>query len=560
MASRSNWINATRRTMLRLLLLFPAAASSTIAQGAPGASVPAAAAVAGQFRISGTVTNAITGEPVRRASVAALSVEDGHTIESVLCDNEGRFALSGLAAAKYQLTASKRGFRTAYYDEHDEYSTAIVTGDGQDTRNLKFRITPGAVIHGVVTADGGDPVEGARVMLFARPRAHRHGERVAQADAATTDDTGAYEFSNLAAGEYLVAVMAEPWYSLHRASGGSGAKPVGSGAGSLDVAYPVTFFDSTTDEASATPIPVAGGSTEQANINLHAVPALHLFVQASRRRDGSIARPELRQSILGTQVSAVSMGLFDRGEAQSVEFAGVAPGHYELAQGDPPRIVELDASSNQEIDPAAGTLTVEVSGIVKNTSGAAVPAELRVELQPSDGEPRREAIQSAVTNGSFRLPAVPAGRWSISVASSNRDVAVVGISAGGRSEAKNELTVGDKPISVTLIVSKGTVRVTGFARKDGRGFAGAMIVLVPRNLDQLRELARRDQSDSDGSFSLRDAVPGQYTVVAIENGWDIDWMQPEVISRYLRRGTPVTVTDTQVDRAPMSAAVQVQSP
>ena len=32
-------------------------------------------------------------------------------------------------------------------------------------------------------------------------------------------------------------------------------------------------------------------------------------------------------------------------------------------------------------------------------------------------------------------------------------------------------------------------------------------------------LIRRDQSDSDGSFALRDVVPGQYTVVAIQDGW-----------------------------------------
>jgi hypothetical protein len=72
-------------------------------------------------------------------------------------------------------------------------------------------------------------------------------------------------------------------------------------------------------------------------------------------------------------------------------------------------------------------------------------------------------------------------------------------------------------------------------------------------------LARRDQSDSDGSFALRDAAPGQYTVVAIENGWDLDWERPEVISRYLPGGIPVTVTEVSGKLVRLSQPVPVQT-
>jgi len=61
----------------------------------------------------------------------------------------------------------------------------------------------------------------------------------------------------------------------------------------------------------------------------------------------------------------------------------------------------------------------------------------------------------------------------------------------------------------------------------------------------LEGLARRDQSDSDGSFSLHDVVPGNYILVAIEDGWELDWTQPQVIGRYLPGGIPVTVTDKE---------------
>jgi hypothetical protein len=35
---------------------------------------------------------------------------------------------------------------------------------------------------------------------------------------------------------------------------------------------------------------------------------------------------------------------------------------------------------------------------------------------------------------------------------------------------------------------------------------------------------------------------GQYTVVAIEDGWKLDWQQREVIEPYLKAGVPVLVT------------------
>jgi hypothetical protein len=93
-------------------------------------------------------------------------------------------------------------------------------------------------------------------------------------------------------------------------------------------------------------------------------------------------------------------------------------------------------------------------------------------------------------------------------------------------------------------VSAGrTVRIEGAAHKSDKGFAGAMVVLVPKDLSALAELARRDQSDSDGSFTLLNVEPGEYKVVAIQDGWELDWGNPAVIARYLRGGVAVTVKE-----------------
>jgi hypothetical protein len=86
-----------------------------------------------------------------------------------------------------------------------------------------------------------------------------------------------------------------------------------------------------------------------------------------------------------------------------------------------------------------------------------------------------------------------------------------------------------------------------------------MVVLVPKNMAAWPALIRRDQSDSDGSFSLRDVIPGSYTVVAIEDGWNLDWARPEVIGRYLRSGIAVTVRDNSGKLVTLSEPVPVQT-
>jgi Carboxypeptidase regulatory-like domain len=548
--------------VLAMLLALPG-----LTQSAPQSPDPHKSPGSNLYRIAGTVVNSASGEPLRHATVAALSEEDSHTVASAESDSEGRFALLNLPAAKYQLTASKRGYRTAFYDEHDEYSTAIVTGPDQDTGSLTFRLVPGGVLHGVVLTDGGDPVADARVMLFLKSHPGKPGPRIDQADAATTDDTGSYEFNDLAAGEYLLAVVAEPWYAIHRsAKDGNRTRRKSVSidgapdpAAALDVAYPVTYYDSTTDEALATHIAVTGGSRQEADINLHAVPALHIEVDTPRKPDGSIARAELRQTVFGAVVSAESAGFLDAMQSGTTEFSGVAPGHYELAQGDPPRVVEMDATASVKVDPSLGTATASIHGALRTAAGAPLTDDCNLTLEPVEGTERQSSIQTNCIRGAFSFPNVAPGEWQLSGETSGRLLPIAAITAGGRTHAGNLITVQDRPLTLAVTVTQAATRLQGFARRDGKGVSGVMVLLVPAGMAAIEGLARRDQSDSDGSFSLRDVVPGNYIAVAIEDGWDLDWTRPQVIGRYLPGGIPVTVTDKEGKLTKLNTPVPVQT-
>ena len=507
------------------------------------------AITAGQFRIGGVLSNAVTGEPVRRAVVQAMDAT-GHTVGTSTTDSDGRFVLPRLAAAKYQVTASKRGFRTASYDEHDEFATSIVTGPDQDTTHLDYKLMPNAVVHGVVTSDDGEPVAGASVMLFKRPK--HEAQRIERAGGAQTDDTGEYEISDLAGGEYMLAVSAEPWYAVH-----GGAAPKKNSA--LDVVYPVTFFDSTTDERAATPIELAGGMRQEINISMHAVPSLHISIPAPERADGSVVVPQLQRIAFGTVIDTQSSGDFFGGaQGRTLELGGVAPGRYELAMGEPQHVVDVDLSANQQIDSDAGTAASAVKGVVRMTGGAVVPEEMTLTLNRRDGGAGQAQFATEVRGGRFTFMPVPPGDYEVLATAGDKAVPVIATAVGPKQQAGNTLTLREGGPPLTVTVSAAETRIDGFAKKDGKGAAGAMMVLLPRDPAQWKSLTRRDQSDSDGSFAFRDVAPGAYTVVAIEDGWPLDWSSYPVMQRYLRAGTNVTVSGNSGKLIKLPAPVTVQ--
>jgi hypothetical protein len=100
-------------------------------------------------------------------------------------------------------------------------------------------------------------------------------------------------------------------------------------------------------------------------------------------------------------------------------------------------------------------------------------------------------------------------------------------------------------VQLTITMSKGLARVDGKVLRGEKPVSQSMILLAPQSLEGNLDLFRRDQSDSDGTFSLYRVLPGKYIVVAIENGWDLDWQNPAVLKPFLEHGQPLEVTTGQ---------------
>ena len=120
------------------------------------------------------------------------------------------------------------------------------------------------------------------------------------------------------------------------------------------------------------------------------------------------------------------------------------------------------------------------------------------------------------------------------------------------------LAAGSSP-SLSVTLASGSAEVEGIAKRSGKLFAGAMVVLVPKNPEANRDLFRRDQSDLDGTFVLHGVIPGSYTLLAIDNGWDLDWSKPGVIAVYLKHGRTIQVGSQSGRPINVAEPIQVQS-
>jgi hypothetical protein len=155
---------------------------------------------------------------------------------------------------------------------------------------------------------------------------------------------------------------------------------------------------------------------------------------------------------------------------------------------------------------------------------------------------------------------VAAGKYEVLVWGPGTRYSVAHMSVDGAQISGHSLSLAaGTSSSVSLAVVTGDAEIQGTATRTGKGVAGAMVVLVPKNPEADRELFRRDQSDLDGTFLLRNVIPGSYTLLAIENGWDLDWSQPGVIALYLKRGRKVEVGNQSGGSTNVAEAIEVQS-
>jgi uncharacterized surface anchored protein len=547
------------------------------ARAAPQAADAPQTISGGAYRIAGTVVSKADAHPLARARITVRDAKDPQKLDSVITAEDGRFEFTRLPAGKYSLTGAKRGFISASYDQHDQFSTAIVTGVGLDTETLVLRLAPDAVITGKVLDEVGDPVRHASVQLYYDD--HSRGvDEIHQSRGAQTDDQGAFEITPLRPGTYFLSASATPWYAVHPRLEAVRSKPVSSEAAnsepsnsepeerpapaidrSLDVAYPVTYYPDVTDTDSATPIPIRGGERVQIDLHLSPVPAIHLFFRVQGNGSNGYTFPQLEQPAFDGSTSVRSSGgsMISPGV---MEITGIPAGHYNVrfpGSGQNGQINGIDLTKDGEEIEASASESLSTVKVSVKVQDEALPPGLMVGLRSGR---RVSGWRPVDAKGEAELEQVAPGRYDVVVQGSSKRYSIAHMSANGADAADHTLTVaaGSSP-SIVLTLIGGSVELQGTVKHEGEPFAGAMVVLVPKNPEMNRDLFRRDQSDLDGTFTLHGVVPGTYTVVAIDNGWDLDWAQPNVIEAYLKRGRVVQIGSQSGRHSEMGEPIELQS-
>src|SRR5579863_6432395 len=98
---------------------------------------PAAASV--ENRIAGTIVSKSDGHPLDHAVVALIEVKDRKNVKTMITKEDGKFSFEESVGGKYSLVGERKGYISAAYDAHGQFSTAIVAGAGFDTEHLLLR-------------------------------------------------------------------------------------------------------------------------------------------------------------------------------------------------------------------------------------------------------------------------------------------------------------------------------------------------------------------------------------------------------------------------------------
>jgi hypothetical protein len=325
----------------------------------------------------------------------------------------------------------------------------------------------------------------------------------------------------------------------------------------LEVVYPVTYFQNATDPSRAVPIVLRPGDSETADFNLHAIPAVRMRVRThhSSPVDGqeNIPQIEYAQRSLGsynariaTEATLVEPGI--------LEVSGLPPGSLAMrvGAGESGPFTSVDAGRTAEFDASEITAAIAIRGTLQFEDGSAVREQTAVAFR--DRATSEIRMADYLKDGTFELRSPGGATVAYDVSLANSDFAVKSVAAlGGKSVGQTIEVTGTQDVRLAVKIAKSTAIINGVVLRSAKPVPGAMILLVPTDPAHNASLLRQQQSDSDGTFSLTGVMAGKYTLLAIEDGWDLDWHDAGVLVPYLAGGEPLEVAAEHIYEAKLKA-------
>jgi len=544
-------------TTLLILLGLAAPAAHSQTGGGPAA---APAAKAGDLcSMDGRVLDALTGEPLKKASLKltpsnAKSALAGGAIVlpqvfTTSTDASGRYAMKDLDPGTYRLQVTRNGYVPGEYGARGPSKPGmdLTLARGQQARDVVVKLTPQGVISGRVVDEDGDPVASTTVQLLT-PGYSGGKKQLSTAGSATTNDLGEYRAFGLAPGKYYVTagslLVTTEALSVDRSAE---ARP--------EESYVATYYPGAVDPVSATPVEVQpGAQTRGIDITLQKARTVRVAgrVNAPGRVPLLILAPR-------TLAGALSIRMVRVDASGSFEIRGVSAGSYSLTGSTQQNGKTYSGSQPVEIgdsnlDGLIFTLApgVPVAGHIRIDGGAALdPAKLRIRLG------QREmglgalvgAIGSVLSGGdiggstgkvnddlTFQLNDISSDTYDVSVSGLPEGYFVESVRSGEADVLLSGLEVkGSSPQPLEIVLSPHGAQINGAVHNAShQPAAHATVVLVPRDKERSGHASYyRDAAiGSDGQFHFQSVPPGEYGLYAWE---DVDagaWMDPDFLKPF----------------------------
>lgn len=506
--------------------------------------------------ISGTVVDAVTGQPLNKTEIEVDGLgSDSAATPFATSDGKGNFTIIDLPPGQYRLKGHRNGYLETWYGGRraESKGTPIRLDPGQKLDGLKFKLLPFGVIAGTVREQDGEVLARANVYVF-RLQFEDGRRRIKQVTEVRTDDLGQYRVPGLIPGRYYVRAQPEQTDALrgenHSVKSDQppelllpalypgvpdpvGARPVEVTPGARVTGIDITLPRSTTQRVTGHVAIGAGASLRKVVLTYASERGggAGFEFEAKHKSNGDFLFPAVPPG--SYLISAISQPP-RKPTTDATEMFFYQPSyavHVPLQVGSTPLDnVQIALSPGTQVD---GHVTVEGEKDVKLGSWAVIRLENGLD----------DATRAVIHGDLSFSTALGPGHYTIDWPSQTGYV-LHEIQLEGKNIADEGLTIpGGGRLQLEIVAGKDSAELEGVVtHKDGQIVPGAIVVLVPEPKLRLRpSLFRQSESDLSGRFEFKTVPPGTYSLFAWEDVEPGIWWDPEFLKNYEARGERVTL-------------------
>ena len=506
--------------------------------------------------IEGQVLNAVTGEPLRKASLVLRKGEGRSDAPyAATTDAAGRFVMRPVEPGVYRLAAERNGFvRTEYGARGGSQTGAPLSlGPGQEMRNVVLKMLPHGVITGRVVDEDGESLANVNVQamryLYVRGR-----RQLVTAAGGNTNDLGEYRLFGLEPGQFYVSAMFHRPGMRWRAS---------ESTSQTEESYAATFYPGALDLAAAVAVPVSSGSEARGiDFTLTRVPTVRVSGRVMDAMPSRTGRGVMVFLYARNRASSLSNrnGSSVRGPEGTFEIRGVLPGSYiisaeRFANGrrfTARQPLEVGQGGTENVNLVLGP-AMDIRGRIHRDGDT--PTEIgnvRVSLQP-----RLEPMMGGMTgttkeDGTFVVGNVVPDEYTIAISGLKEDLYVKAVRAGDKDVLETGLDLlNGSAVNLEIVVSSAGGQILGVVA-DGKQqpAIGSHIALVPdeRRREQAH-LFKTATADQHGKFTLRGIAPGEYKLFAFEELDSGALQNPQFLKEFEKLGEAVSIRESASESA-----------